>query len=236
MSCLFFPPPRLVEGFLDPVSPTMQRYFILLLCLGLVQATLQNYTVDDTSPDIQYGGEKLQCDATSCPTEFADGAFNSSATLTTGSITFSFTGTGIYASLDLIGVCSVTLDGSVIANFSLDVTEALAGSRANISESNLANQPHTLVIQPAANLTLIGFDQLVYTASLPAKKSHVGAIVGGVIGGVVLTLGALFLALLARRRKLIIRRNQRKTAVLRGISTARHDQKVGEEDATEFPM
>ncbi|KAJ7728110.1 hypothetical protein B0H16DRAFT_1558760 [Mycena metata] len=214
----------------------MQRYLILLLCLGLVQATLQNYTVDDTSPDIQYGGEKLQCDATSCPPEFAKGAFNSSATLTTGSITFSFTGTGIYASLDLLGVCSVTLDGSVIANFTLGVTEALLGLRANISESNLANQPHTLVIQPAANLTtLIGFDQLVYTASLPAKKSHVGAIVGGVIGGIVLTIGALFLALFARRRKLIIRRNQRKTAVLRGISAARHDQKVGEEDATELP-
>ncbi|KAJ7017838.1 hypothetical protein C8F04DRAFT_1243722 [Mycena alexandri] len=213
----------------------MQRSFIVLLCLGFVRATLQNYTVDDTSPDIQYGGEKFQCDANSCPPGVIDGQFNNSATLTTGSITFSFTGTAIYASLDLVGTCSITVDGDEIPSLTVTVAQAIAGVRGNISRSDLANGLHTLVIDPTTNSTVIGFDHLVYTASLPNKKSHVGAIVGGVVGGVVLTIGALFLALFARRRKLIIRRNQRKNAVLRGISSTRHDYKAGEEDATELP-
>lgn len=73
------------------------------------------------------------------------------------------------------------------------------------------------------------------SAVLP--KSHVGAIVGGVIGGVVLTIGALFAALYARRRKLIIRRNQRKTAVLRGMTAGRPaDHKASPEDGTNLPM
>jgi hypothetical protein len=56
------------------------------------------------------------------------------------------------------------------------------------------------------------------------KKSHVGAIVGSVIGGVVLILGILFVAMFARRRKLILRRNRRKSAVLCGINPARYGQ------------
>lgn len=74
------------------------------------------------------------------------------------------------------------------------------------------------------------------SAVLPTK-SHVGAIVGGVLGGVVLTIGALFAALYARRRKLIIRRNQRKTAVLRGMTAGRlADHKASPEDGTNLPM
>ncbi|KAJ7024067.1 hypothetical protein C8F04DRAFT_1192804 [Mycena alexandri] len=97
----------------------------------------------------------------------------------------------------------------------VNIDEAQFGIRGNISEVNLANAAHTLIIAPssAMSFTLIGFDHLIYTASLPNKKSHVGAIVGGVIGGVVLTIGALFIALFARRRKLIIRRNQRKISM-----------------------
>ncbi|KAJ7766090.1 hypothetical protein B0H16DRAFT_1882938 [Mycena metata] len=208
----------------------MQRYFVLLLCLVVIRATPQNYTVGDTSPDIQYGGAKLQCNASSCPPEFTEGAFNHSATLTTGSITFSFTGTAIYASLDLIGTCSIMLDDQEIQTLNLTVAHAIAGVRGNISKPDLANGFHTLVIMPTGNLTLIGFDHLVYTTGPPAKKSHVGAIVGGVIGGLILALGALFLALFVRRRKLIMRRNQRKNAVFRGIPAARHDHKAGEED------
>ena len=62
-----------------------------------------------------------------------------------------------------------------------------------------------------------------------------GAIVGGVIGGVVLTIGVLFAALLARRRKLIMRRNQRKSAVQRHITVARPDYKAGAGDGTDLP-
>ncbi|KAJ7465670.1 hypothetical protein FB451DRAFT_1262138 [Mycena latifolia] len=232
-------------------QPAMQRSFIVLLCLGIVRATLQNYTVDDTSPDIVYSQPEatFHCNTTSCPSEITEGRFNESATLTFGNITFSFTGTAFYSSLDLIGTCSINVDGNEIQTLSAGLFEG--GEQLNISKADLANGPHTLVIAPTTDSTIIGFDHLVYTyvklfvehyvdfgnptsANLPDKKSHVGAIVGGVIGGVVLTIGVLFAALFARRHKLIMRRNQRKSAVLRGIS-ARPDYKVGADHGTDLP-
>jgi hypothetical protein len=75
----------------------------------------------------------------------------------------------------------------------------------------------------------------ICSANLPDKKSHVGAIVGGVIGGLVLTVAVLFAALFARRRKLILRRNQRKSAVLRGLTSARPDYKAGADHGTDLP-
>ncbi|KAJ7203827.1 hypothetical protein GGX14DRAFT_698915 [Mycena pura] len=191
----------------------MQRYFIALLCLGFVRATLQNFTVDDTSPDILYSFPTFYCD-TSCPQEVTEGLFNRTATLTFGSITFSFTGTAFYASLDLVGTCSISVDGDEIGTLNTSFADAILG----VSKSDMANGPHTLVIAPTTEGTVIGFDHLIYTASLPAKR-HVGEVVGGVIGGVVLTVGTVFAVLYARRRRLILRRNQRKSAVLRGIST-----------------
>ncbi|KAJ7204239.1 hypothetical protein B0H12DRAFT_1243656 [Mycena haematopus] len=105
------------------------------------------------------------------------------------------------------------------------------------SNPDLPNGPHTLVIAPTTpNGTVVGFDHLIYTAVLPTK-SHVGAIVGGVIGGVVLTIGALFAALYARRRKLIVQRNQRKAAVLRGMTAdGLADHKSSPGDGKNLPV
>ncbi|KAF8173535.1 hypothetical protein K438DRAFT_133915 [Mycena galopus ATCC 62051] len=214
----------------------MQWSFILLqvLCVDFVCATLQNYTVYDMSPDIRYDGETFQCNlnTTRCPP--IEGLFNNSTTLTNALITFSFTGTAVYVSLDFIGTCLISVDSDVIANSSMNADALLAKGPLDISKSNLANGPHTLVIDPTTDGTLIGFDYLIYTATVPAK-GHVGAIVGGVIGGVVLTIGALFAALLARRRKLIMRRNQRKSVVLRGINSARPDYKADADDGINLP-
>ncbi|KAF7349097.1 hypothetical protein MVEN_01431800 [Mycena venus] len=157
----------------------MQRFFIVLLCLGFVRATLQNFTVDDTSPDIHYNGTTFQCNLNTiiCPPEIVQGLFNNSATLTNGSITFSFTGTAFYATLELIGSCSVSVDGDEITTLS---HPDILAEHQNISKSDMANGPHTLIIAPTTSLTVIGFDHLIYTASLPTTgKSHVGAIVGG---------------------------------------------------------
>ncbi|KAJ7738931.1 hypothetical protein B0H16DRAFT_1694630 [Mycena metata] len=216
----------------------MQRSFIVLLCLGLVRAMLRNHTVDVTSPDIHYAGDVMQCHANSCSPRFVtEGAFNESEAITTGSIAFSFTGTAIYASLSLInGSCSIIVDGYEIQSFNQTAAGVLFGVEGNISQSNLADGLHTLLIDPTTESSLMLFYNLLYTASVPTKESHVGAIAGGVIGGIVLTIAALFLALFARRRKLIIRRNQRKSTVLRAITSARHDRKGGEEGATELPM
>ncbi|KAJ7743020.1 hypothetical protein DFH07DRAFT_777513 [Mycena maculata] len=165
--------------------------------------------------------------------------FNNSITLTNGNITFLFTGTAFYASLYLFGAASIIIDGQgeVTYNTTLEAILAGLGQPPIFSKSEMPNGPHTLVIAPTTkNGTLIEFDHLVYTAVLPTK-SHVGAIVGGVIGGVVLTIGALFAALYAHRRKLIIRRNQRKTAVLRGMTAGRLvDHKPSPEDGTNLPI
>ncbi|KAJ6474147.1 hypothetical protein C8R45DRAFT_1011037 [Mycena sanguinolenta] len=202
----------------------MQRFFSVLLCAGLVSATLQNFTVADTSPDILY--------------DIAAGGFmwlsNSSATLTNGTIIFPFTGTAVYVTLrGLIGYCSVDVDNDILNTVTLNKTLADAvDAPFNMVKSGLPNGPHTLVITPVPPLTVIGFDHLIYTAILPAK-SHVGAIVGGVIGGAVLTIGALVVALLARRRKLVMRRNQRKGAVLRAMTSARTNHKASVDGGTD---
>ncbi|KAJ7881598.1 hypothetical protein B0H14DRAFT_2705046, partial [Mycena olivaceomarginata] len=220
----------------------MHRSFIILLCLGFVRAILQNITVDDTSPDIVYGGGTFHCNATApCPDGLKAGLFNESATLTLSPIVFNFTGVAFYASLDLVGAAAIILDEEEPVILSNPLSDILAGSgqgSRNISKTGLANIPHTLTIAPNTTLTpptIIGFDQLIYTASLPDKKSHVGAIVGGVLAGVAVIFGMLFAALFARRRKLILRRNQRKSAVLRGITVARQNHNAGEEDAKELP-
>ncbi|KAJ7205580.1 hypothetical protein B0H12DRAFT_1243449 [Mycena haematopus] len=209
----------------------MQRFFIALLFLGFVRALLQNFTVDDTSPEISYSGETFQCNTNTCGPEITESRFNQTATLTAGNITFSFNGTAYYASIDLIGECTIYVDGNLIDTV---LSEDRIGVQWNISNPAMANGQHTLVIAPNDN-GIIGFDHLIYTASLPTTKSHVGAIVGGVVGGFVLTIGALFAAVLARRRKLIMRRNQRKSAVLRAITSARPDYKVGAKNGMELP-
>ncbi|KAJ7731058.1 hypothetical protein B0H16DRAFT_206144 [Mycena metata] len=211
----------------------MQRFFTVLLCLGLIRAMLRTYNVDVTSPDIHYAGDVIQCHAKSCSPRFIVGAFNDSVAITTGSITFSFTGTAIYAFVGLTnGSCSIIVDGYEIQSFNETAAETIFGVGGNISQSDLVDGLHTLVIDPTTESSLMLFYNLRYTASVPA---NVGAIVGGVIGGVVLTIAALFLALFARRRKLIIRRNQRKSTGLRAITSAQHDRKGSEEGASELP-
>ncbi|KAF7368014.1 hypothetical protein MSAN_00867200 [Mycena sanguinolenta] len=217
----------------------MLRSFLLLLCLGFAFcSTQQNYTVDDTSPDIHYSGPTFPCNTTTCPFEATGGLSNNSITLTNETITFLFTGTAVYASIELIGTCFITVDGDEIANLSVTLADAINGGELqNVSKSNMANGPHSLIIDPTTRGTVIGLDHLIYTAaSGPPAKSHVGAIVGGVIGGVALTIGVLFVALWARRHRLIMRRNQRKNVILRGITSARPnpDYKAGVDDGKDL--
>ncbi|KAJ6456661.1 hypothetical protein C8R45DRAFT_1186263 [Mycena sanguinolenta] len=234
-SSLLFP---LIAGSgifaLEPL-PAMQRLFCVLLCVGRVFATLQNYTVDDTSPDIQYdtAAGAFVCNTSTCPPEVTDGLSNNSATLTNGTIFFYFTGTAVYVTLwGLVGLCSVAVDGTVFDTLNKTLANAI-DAPFNVFTSGLPNVPHTLVITPTPPLTVIGFDHVIYTSGILPAKSHVGAIVGSVIGGVVLTIGALFVALLAQRQKLIMRRNQRKSVVLRAMTSARTNHKASVDDGTD---
>ncbi|KAJ6530245.1 hypothetical protein B0H19DRAFT_1082641 [Mycena capillaripes] len=219
----------------------MQRSFIVLLFLGCVRALLQNFTVDDTSSDIIYGGHTFQCNSTApCPEAMTEWKFNESATLTFGNITFNFTGVAFYSSLDVVGASSISLDGEEFMTLNTSFSEAAAGEGShNMSKADLPNVLHTLLIAPIIEGTVIGFDQLIFTASLTDKKSHVGVIVGGVIGGIALIFGVLFAAMFSRRRKHILWRNQRRSAVLRGITAANvrqdYSNRADEEDGKELP-
>ncbi|KAF8139372.1 hypothetical protein K438DRAFT_2030591 [Mycena galopus ATCC 62051] len=205
----------------------MQESLFALLLVGIVRAALQNITVDDASPDIVYGGQIFQCAADTCPPILTEGLFNKSATVTSGSISLNFTGTAFYATIATVGAAGYSLDGANVENWMIspDGPDIEPGDGTfNISQVNLTNQLHTIVVGPSFNdsSTIIGFDRLIYTVVVPdGKKSHVGAIVGGVIGGVAVIFVALFAAMIARRRKLIVRRNQRKSAVLRSLTAAR---------------
>ncbi|KAJ7300856.1 hypothetical protein DFH08DRAFT_127345 [Mycena albidolilacea] len=141
----------------------MQRSFILLLFLGLVRATLQNYTVDDASPDIVYDQPTFQCNTTICPDGSPEGLFNKSTTLTFGSITFSFTGTAFYGFLDLVGACSFNVDGNQRPTLNNMTPSDAEQETLIVSKSDMANGPHTLVVAPITNGTIIGFDHLIYT-------------------------------------------------------------------------
>ncbi|KAF7351972.1 hypothetical protein MVEN_01159300 [Mycena venus] len=203
----------------------MQRAFMLILLgINIVRAGLQNITVDNTSPDIIYGGQIFQCNADTCPDGLTERLSNSSATITNGTIRFSFAGTAFYASLAIVGHVEATVNGDT-RNLNMSLLDVIpGGGYFEIWQSNMPNATHILSIVPESDGTVIGLDHLVYTALALDKKSHVGTVVGGVIGGLALILGVLVVAMFSRRRKLILRRNQRKSVVLCGINSARYRQ------------
>jgi hypothetical protein len=65
------------------------------LLFSLARAALMNYTIDDTSPLLQYSDVTYQCPSTTCPASITTELFNGTVTLTNGSITFSFEGESI---------------------------------------------------------------------------------------------------------------------------------------------
>ncbi|KAJ7636285.1 hypothetical protein FB45DRAFT_906298 [Roridomyces roridus] len=229
----------------------LAHFLLLLPSVRLVGAFLQNLTVDDTSEDIIYSGPVFQCNTTSsCGIEPAlQGLYNHSATFTNDSITFRFQGVAYYADIAIFGSATIELDGVRNPGAPLGVPGTVDYP---ISQTGLTNDTHTLSIHPTpGQIVLIGFDSLIYTAifpdtvsslpdaATPKKKSHAGAIAGGVIGGLAVVFGILLAGLFAHRRKLILWRNQRKGIVLRRMDAAsrRNQSEVepGEEDAKVVP-
>jgi hypothetical protein len=65
---------------------------LLLVFVGGAHAVLTNFTVDDTSPDIVYGGPTFHCPSSTCPAVLTAENFNGTSTITFGSISFSWAG------------------------------------------------------------------------------------------------------------------------------------------------
>ncbi|KAJ7637431.1 hypothetical protein B0H17DRAFT_1106916 [Mycena rosella] len=214
------------ERSIAMIQRLMQRLWVITLLLSVARATLKNYTVDDQSLDIVYSQQTFTCPSALCPENATEGLFNGTATVTTGAVAFQFTGSALYLFLTLLGDWSFTLDGNLVDEWNFTIPDAVpSGLPAynNLSMS-MPDGPHNLVIAPVDNttFTLIGIDYFIYTANAP-RKTHVGAIVGGVIGGLVLSVGLSGAAFVLRRRE------QRKRLSRRGIP-------LGDQDAASIRL
>ncbi|KAJ7116475.1 hypothetical protein C8R44DRAFT_879843 [Mycena epipterygia] len=195
----------------------MHLLWVVVLLAGAVRAGLTNYTIDDMSPSIVYSHIPLErCTSTTCGGQTSS-TYNGTATLTDGPITFSFTGSELYVIGAMFGICTFGLDGNTVGTLNLSVIGENADLRPIYTNTSIPDGPHTLVITPLTDVTVIWLDYLIYTANSP-RKTHVGAIVGGVIGGLVLTVGVFFAAFFIRRRK------NRKRLFLRGIPLGDEDK------------
>ncbi|KAJ7441006.1 hypothetical protein B0H11DRAFT_2096756 [Mycena galericulata] len=209
----------------------MQRLWIVLLLLGLAQAAFTNTTIDDTSPSIGYSGPTFHCPSAACPANLTAAQFNGTSTLTTGNITFSFTGSEIYVFFEVIGTAILFVDETLEKTVQTTLTDILSGG-PNITTSvaiPLVDGPHTLVLAPGTG-SIIELDHLIYTSSATSPhKSHTGAIVGGVIGGLILTAIFSIGVLIVRRRE------QRKRNGTRAWA-GRFGGVVDTEGASEVPL
>ncbi|KAJ7116474.1 hypothetical protein C8R44DRAFT_792646 [Mycena epipterygia] len=210
------------------ISTSMRYLWVVVLLIGAVHAGLMNHTIDDTSPSIVYSHIPFQrCTSITCQASWTAGLYNGSSTITEGPITFSFIGNALYVFLAIFGTCTFNLDGNTVGTLNTTVPVVLFGPGESegvhpvYTNTSIPDGPHTLMITPLdispGNPTFIEFDYLVYTANSP-RKSHVGAIIGGVIGGLVLTVGMLIAAFFMRRRR------NRKRLFLRGIPLGDDDK------------
>ncbi|KAJ7491010.1 hypothetical protein FB451DRAFT_1166323 [Mycena latifolia] len=181
------------------------QLWIATLLLSSVSASLMNHTLDDRSPSIIYGPGTIECPSTACPGIDIARLFNGTSTITASSITIPFTGSAIYISLTIVGSCNFILDGNIVEmlNFTLPVADI--------------DLPPSCTMISIADHTTNAYDVGHSSANAP-KKSHVAAIVGGAIGGVVLT-GGMFGALLFLRG-----RDRRTKLFRRGIPLGDQDE------------
>ncbi|KAJ6605109.1 hypothetical protein B0H10DRAFT_2440221 [Mycena sp. CBHHK59/15] len=182
-----------------------------LLC-GAAHARLTNYTLDDTSPAITYTATPLiRCAPGTCDAAWTARLFNRTSSTTNAYVVVPFTGSAVYAYLSMLGTCMFELDGVV--------TGAYAHSNASDADeiqpaywtTGLPDTAHVLTIYPAQAGEVLQLDYIVYTHDAPARKVHLGAIIGGVLGGVALTAVLSLVAFFSRRHE-----KQRKLAT-RGI-------------------
>ncbi|KAJ7112939.1 hypothetical protein C8R44DRAFT_234155 [Mycena epipterygia] len=181
-------------------------YVIALLC-GVVRAGLTNYTIDDEASAVVYSHTPiLRCTPSSCSEAWTNQLFNGTSTLTESPIIVSFTGSAIYAYLDVAGACIFNIDGDDVGVFNNTVPSG--DIQLAYHNTSIPDGPHLLLISPADTTTLIEFDYVIVSKNSP-RKALVGAIVGGVVGGMVLFVGlfiaGLFLRRRAKQRKLFLR-------------------------------
>ncbi|KAF7326565.1 hypothetical protein MVEN_02609700 [Mycena venus] len=167
---------------------------VALLCVG-VHGGATNYTLDDTSPAIVYTQAPLiRCSPGACDPDWTARLHNGTSSTTEAPIIIPFVGSAVYVYLGVLGFGTVNLDGKDVSVF----FSATNASDANdiflaFEDTTMPDAPHILTIYPQ-KADYIQFDYVIFTHN--PRKSHRGAIIGGVIGGVaaaaILSVGAFF--------------------------------------------
>ncbi|KAJ7923550.1 hypothetical protein B0H13DRAFT_2402482 [Mycena leptocephala] len=182
--------------------------------LGLAEAL-----IDDKNPSVHYTG--------------------STSTLTRDSITFSFTGmlssalrrrnrhsdffffgvstgTSVWVSFRVVGdgECTISIDGTRVASInstSPNVVNTGGGSDPTpYANTTMSNGGHTLLLAPGPDTQIEFFEATIGFLTDPsARHVNVGAIVGGVLGGVFFIACLILIFYLFRRRNMAKRASSR---------------------------
>ncbi|KAF7361163.1 hypothetical protein MSAN_01148100 [Mycena sanguinolenta] len=143
------------------------RLFLALLYSTSALAKLTNYTIDDTSPLVAYNGPIiLQCHPGTCAQGWTNQTFNSTSTITSDSITVSFTGSSVYVFLDATSDVLFTLDNSQDVAFWTPPPPPNGTIHLAYHSTSLSPTPHTLVIAPSAPDGIIDLDYILYTVDV----------------------------------------------------------------------
>ncbi|KAJ6479010.1 hypothetical protein C8R45DRAFT_1006452 [Mycena sanguinolenta] len=186
---------------------------VAALCIT-VRSGLTNFTLDDTSPVIAYTpAPLLRCSPDVCASEPTVPLHNGTSSTVEGAILIPFIGSAMYVYLGVTGTAMFNLDGMVVG-------DSVGGSNNEITlayhTNGLPDVPHLLMIYSGQPTGIIQFDYAVFSHNTITEKSHRGAIIGGVVGGVavaaILLVGAVFLR----------RRHKHKRISTRGVPLGDH--------------
>ncbi|KAJ6452265.1 hypothetical protein C8R45DRAFT_85803 [Mycena sanguinolenta] len=181
----------------------LSRLLLALLCSTATSAfaKLTNHTIDDTSPSVVYNGPViLHCVPGTCTPGWTNQTFNTTSTITSSSITVSFTGSAVYVFLDATSDVFFTLDNSQDVAFWTPPPPPNGTMHLAYHSASLPATSHVLVIAPSTD-GVIDLDYILYTVDV--KPTPIGAIVGGVLGALAALLALVALvAFLLRRRNL----------------------------------
>ncbi|KAJ6534462.1 hypothetical protein DFH09DRAFT_1180434 [Mycena vulgaris] len=208
-------------GFCHPfiMSPALKKLLCVaaLLCSS-VYGSPMNYTLDDTSPTINYTqAPLLRCAPGICDAPWTARLFQGTSAITAAPIVVPFTGSAVYVYLGTLGTCMFSLDGVVVGAYAGDTSTSDADDiRLAYWATGLPNSAHVLTIYPAKEGQFVQLDYIIYTHASARRNAHFAAIIGGVLGS-----GAL-VGLLSLVVFLVRRREKRRQISMRGIPLGDH--------------
>ncbi|KAK7018489.1 hypothetical protein R3P38DRAFT_3320202 [Favolaschia claudopus] len=145
---------------------------IASLCTSVL-SKLTNYTIDDTSPAVNYTTNKTwHCDPNIRLPQWTNQTWNNTCTMTLDPFLVSFTGSKVYVFLEATAGVIFNLDGHNVSLWNDPQPSDVI--RLAYSNTSMPSGSHTLLISPAHPLILIEFDYLIYTHRRSCFRGHFG--------------------------------------------------------------